>query len=138
MIENCTTRNYGSLASMSQSDTENKPAFCKRAVVILRDVAAFVSGVIFFPLVGVRNAVFEYRYQTEEESPQAEVFFSTLRAFLHSLPGGFIVYGISRIIHNINPTSPLAVPPAASWGELAIHIPIVGPGICNVLLNRAE
>ena len=137
MIENRTTRDYGSVASLSQSNTENKSAFCKRAIVILRDVTAFISGVIFFPLVGVRSAYFEYRYQTEEESPRAEVFFSTLRAFLYSLPGGFIVYGISRIIYNINPTSPLGVSPATSLEELAIQIPIVGPGVCNVLLNNA-
>lgn len=138
MIENCTTRNYGNPAPLSQNNTENKSTFCQRTVVILRDVMAFVSGVILFPLVGVRNAIFEYRYRTEEESPRAEVFFSTLRAFLYSLPCGFLVHAVSRMIHDINPNSPLGVPPVTDQAALAIHIPIVGPGICNVLLNYAE
>ncbi|WP_211824507.1 hypothetical protein [Kistimonas asteriae] len=131
---------FGNMASVGFDGSERQPTFCKKTVLVLKDVSTFLVGLSCI-FVCIRNAIFEYKCNApdDERADGKTLFFSTLRAFLYPAPGlGAFVYCMSRIIHRVNPDSPLGVPAAKECKEVVVLIPIIGPAIHNVLLNYAS
>ena len=134
--------------SMQISKRSSGSLFSRRSVVVARDIISFVVGMVFFPVISIRNAVSEYRYRAKIGDSTAVSIYRAVRAFFIPVP---IIGGVIRIAGQIfhrfhfaertfNQTSCrtcLETENKPALDNILICIPFVGPGIVSVMLSHS-
>ena len=116
----------------SNTDNNEEPTFCGRAV-------AFISGVLCFPLVSLKFAIFEYNSLRDEGVSISVSILCAVRSFLVPVPVlGALVFGVCRIIYHINPDSKFGFQGFGVCLDILVCMPLLGSGILNVELLSAH
>lgn len=121
----------------NEAENSAKPTFLRKSISIAKVVLLSVAGAVFFPVVSIANAIYEYRVSDFSKLSKSAILVKVTKACLLPIPilGG-IIHISGQLLHHFKPDSILADDATVNCIiSTLISIPFVGSGfIANILM----